>query len=54
MVQNEIPDNSIPDEVLACMIRSRTYIRIRELNRGNQQKTVKQNYKNSKIKKFVK
>ncbi|KAF0703709.1 Uncharacterized protein FWK35_00029770, partial [Aphis craccivora] len=52
-VQNEIPDNSVPDEVLACMIRTRTYIRIRELNRAKQQKTVKPNYKNSKIKKIV-
>jgi len=53
MVQNEIPENCIQDEVLACMIRTRTYIRIRELSRANQQKTVKQNYTNSKIKIFV-
>jgi len=53
MVQKNIPDNSIPDEVLACMIRTLTYIRIRELNRANQQKPIKQNYQNSKIKKIL-
>jgi len=47
MVQNEIPENCTPDEVLTCMIQTRTYIRIKELNRANQQKTVKQNYTNS-------
>lgn len=51
MVQNEISSNVIPDDVLSCMIRTQTYIRTRELNRANQQKTIKQNYKNNKIKK---
>lgn len=40
IMQDKIPHNIIPEEVLACMIRTRTYIRIREMNWENQRKQI--------------
>lgn len=50
-VNNKIPKDCIPPEVIECLIRTRLYIRLRELNKKEQKKTVF--YNNKKIKKFT-
>lgn len=38
MVNNKIPRNCIAPEVIECLIRTRLYIRLRELNKKKQKK----------------
>jgi len=37
-VNNKIPKDCIPPEVIECLIRTRLYIRLRELNKKEQKK----------------
>ncbi|KAF0748071.1 Uncharacterized protein FWK35_00019023, partial [Aphis craccivora] len=54
LVKSQIPQNSIPDEVLSCAIRTRTYIRIREMNRRISSTRNNTLSKQEKFKKIIK
>lgn len=54
LVKSQIPQNIIPDEVLSCAIRTRTYIRIREMNRRISSTRNNTLSKQKKFKKFIK
>lgn len=54
LVKSQIPQNIIPDEVLSCAIRTRTYIRIREMNRRISSTRNNTSSKQKKFKKIIK